>query len=221
VKLRANTGLSLVVLAAGILAAAGCGAGGGTVSPPATAILTTYASGASFGDVAVGSTTTYGITFANTGQGPLTLQQNSVTGTGFSTSGIGQGVTLNPGQYVSLAVSFAPSATGPASGAVSLSSTASSSPINLPLSGNGVVATHSATITWNASPAPVVGYNVYRTPASNEAWTKLNSSPVIATTYSDWNVQAGTSYLYVITSVNPSDRESEFSNATLTTIPTP
>jgi HYDIN/CFA65/VesB family protein len=225
VNLRVKKGCLWAVVAAGILVAAGCGGGssgsiGGTPALPA-AILTMYSSSVSFGDVALGNATTLGMTFANTGQLPLTLQQNSVSGMGFATSGIGQGVTLSPGQYVTLAVSFAPSVAGPVNGMVSLTSSTTASPINLPLSGNGVVAGHSATVTWNPSTSAVVGYNIYRTLASNEAWSKLNSSPLIATSYSDWDVQAGSSYLYVVTSVSPRDAESAFSNATFSEIPSP
>ena len=180
-----------------------------------------YGSGANFGDVAVGNSTTLGVTFTNSGAFPLTLQQNSISGAGFASSGVGQGITLNPGQYVTLAVTFAPSTSGVSNGTVSLTSTTSGLPISLPLSGNGVVAAHSATVTWNPSHSVVVGYNVYRTLASNEAWSKLNASPVIATAYSDWDVQPGQSYLYVVTSVNPKNGESPFSEATFSAIPAP
>jgi hypothetical protein len=178
-----------------------------------------YDSSVDFGDVGVGTNTTQGVTFANTGTAALTLQQNSVSGTGFMTSGIGQGITLGPGQYVTLAVSFAPSAEGTAGGMVSLTSNISSSPINLPLSGNGVVISHSNTLNWEASKSAVVGYNIYRTPASTESWTKLNSSPILANSYTDWGVQSGNSYLFAVTAVSAQNAESGFSNATLATIP--
>ncbi|HXC30896.1 MAG TPA: hypothetical protein VNZ56_00355 [Verrucomicrobiae bacterium] len=44
---------------------------------------------------------------------------------------------------------------------------------------------------------------------------------VIANSYSDWDVQAGESYLYVVTSVSPKNGESPFSDATFSAIPTP
>jgi len=178
-----------------------------------------FDSSVDFGDVAVGATTTQGVTFSNTGESLLTLQQNSVSGAGFTTIGIGQGVTLGPGQYVTLAVSFEPSGTGKANGMVSLTSNTSSSPINLPLSGNGVVAAHSTTLDWDASKSAVIGYNIYRTPASYESWAKLNSSPVLTTSYTDWDVQSGGSYLFTVTAVSAANVESAFSNATLSTIP--
>jgi hypothetical protein len=209
------------VLIAGVLIATGCGAGGASYTPPnsGTPVLTMYDSSVDFGDVAVGANTTQGVTFANTGTAVLTLRQNSVSGTGFMTSGIGQGITLGPGQSVTLAVSFAPSAEGKAGGMVNLTSSTANPAINLPLSGNGVITSHSNTLNWDASPSAVVGYNIYRTPASSESWTKLNSAPIIATSYTDWGVQSGNSYLFAVTAVSMQNVESGFSNATLATIP--
>lgn len=209
-------------LLAGVLAASGCGGGGGGgTSGPAPAVLTMFNSSVDFGDVAVGATTIQGVTFSNTGGSSLTLQQNSLSGAGFATSGIGQGVTLGPGQYVTLAVSFEPSGTGKANGMASLASSTSSSPFNLPLTGNGVVAAHSATVNWVASKSNVVGYNIYRTSASFESWARLNSSPILATSYTDCDVQSGDSYLFTVTSVNSANVESSFSDATVVTIPSP
>ena len=220
-----------IALLAGVLAAAGCGGGGGTsgtrgaISTPASAlaVLTMGSSSADFGDVAVGNTRSLEVTFSNAGESPLTLQQNSVSGSNFTASGIGAGVTLPPGQYVTLSVSFEPSATGKASGMVSLESSTSTWPIDLPLSGNGVVAAHAAQLDWTASPSPAVGYNIYRTsavePFSN--WTKLNSSPVATTSYTDWDVQIGQFYIFTVTSVSSENVESTLSNATTTTVPLP
>lgn len=214
-----------------ILVATGCGggSGGGSVSPSdggttnqiQPAILTMYGSSANFGDVGVGNSVTLGVTFTNSGSSPLTLQQNSVSGAGFTTSGIGQGMTLDPGQYVTLAISFEPSVTGRTTGTVSLTSSSASSPINLTLSGNGVSPVHSATVNWDSSKSSVVGYNIYRTPAAYESWAKLNSTPVIANSYTDWDVQSGKAYLYTVTSVSPANVESVFSDASMSTIPSP
>lgn len=218
----------LYVDAAAVLITTGCGGGGSSAGTGGEtsdqlqpAILTMYGSGANFGDIAVGNSVTVGVTFANSGFSPLTLQQNSVSGAGFATSGIGQGLTLNPGQYVTLAISFEPSVTGRTTGTVSLTSSSASSPINLTLSGNGVSPVHSATVNWDSSKSSVVGYNIYRTPAAYESWAKLNSTPVIANSYTDWDVQSGKAYLYTVTSVSPANVESVFSDASMSTIPSP
>ena len=205
-------------LLAGVLVATGCGAGAGA-SSPAPPILGMNSSSANFGDVAVGTTRTLGETFSNTGGSSLSMQQNSVSGTGFTSSGIGAGVTLDPGQYATLAVSFVPSATGISNGTVSLTSSTSSSPINFPLSGNGVVATHSVVLNWNASAS--VGYNVYRNSVLGGSWTKLNSSPITTTSYTDWDVLAGQFYLYAVKSVSAANVEGTSSEAVGALVPTP
>jgi hypothetical protein len=202
------------------LATAGCG-GSPTAQPQLTPTLTMYSSTLNFGDVAVGATTELGVTFANTGVGPLTLQQNSITGPGFTTSGIGTGVTVVPGQYVTLEVSFSPAATGTASGTVSITSNAQTTPISLPLSGNGVLATHSAALQWQASSSPVVGYNVYLLSTSALSWNKLNSSPIPTTSYTDWDVQGGNIYSFAVTSVSATNVESAPSNVAPITVPSP
>ena len=90
------------VALAAIAAASGCGGGTATTSAPAPAILVMNNSAVNFGDVAVGGGISEGVTFANTGGSPLSLTQNSVSGTGFATGGIGSGVSLAPGQFVTL-----------------------------------------------------------------------------------------------------------------------
>jgi hypothetical protein len=207
------------------LAAAGCGGnrgnGGDGASLANPAILTVYNTNVDFGDVAVGNTSTLAITVSNMGGSPLSVQQNSLSGAGFVANGIGSGVTLSPGQYATLAVSFNPTATGKASGVVSLSSSTSTAPISVPLSGNGVVTSHWATFDWAASKSAVVGYNIYLRSPSDQSWTRLNSSPVTTTSYTDWDVQSGQSYLFAVTSVSPGNTESAYSNATQATIPSP
>ena len=87
------------------LAAAGCGGGASTgqVITPLPGMLSIYNSNVDFGDVAVGATETLEVTLSNTGGSSLTLQQNSISGAGFSASGVGSAsLTLTPGQYVTL-----------------------------------------------------------------------------------------------------------------------
>jgi len=215
-----------IALLAGVLTAAGCGGGGGGggvgggTSTPALAILTMNSSSVDFGDVAVGNTRTMEATFSNTGQSSLTLQQSSIAGASFTASGIGAGVTLDPGQYVTLSISFDPSAAGKANGTITLASSSISAPINFPVSGNGVVGSHSAALNWNSSTSVVVGYNVYRASPSQPFWSKLNSSPVTSTSYTDWDVQAGEPYVFTVTAVSAANVESPLATPAPTTIPT-
>ena len=229
--MKTKTNWLYLTLLTAVTALAGCGGGGSPVVLPGPAVLTMYNSSANFGDVAVGNTVTVGVTFANTGGMPLTLVQNSVSGPGFATSGVGAGVILDPGQYATLSVNFNPSAAGNATGSVYLTSTSTtagtgsnpgitaSQPVSVALSGNGVVAAHQVTFGWAQSASPVVGYNVYLRSPSGSSWTRLNSTPIESTSFTDVDVQCGQSYMFSVTSVGPTNMESPFSNATEATVP--
>ena len=74
-------------------------------------------------------------------------------------------------------------------------------------------------LSWGASTSSVAGYNVYRSATSGGPYTKINSSLVTRTKYTDSNVQAGQTYYYVTTAVSFSDIESRYSNQTKAAIP--
>jgi archaellum component FlaF (FlaF/FlaG flagellin family) len=109
-----------------------------------------------FETVTVASTTTQTLTLSNTGTASLIISQASVTGTGFSLSGLSLPLTLAPGQSAPVIVTFAPSAASTAAGAVSILSSASASPVTIALSGLGATfsslqasaASASATSRW-------------------------------------------------------------------------
>src|SRR3989454_974272 len=77
------------------------------------------------------------LTLTNSGGANLTIAQGHVTGAGFSISGLAVPLSLPPGQSSTLSVQFAPTATGSASGSVSLVSDAPNSPSTIALSGTG------------------------------------------------------------------------------------
>lgn len=56
------------------------------------------------------------------------------------------------------------------------------------------------TLDWDDSPTPVSGYNVYRAAAATGPFTKINPTPVTASTWDDMLAPAGTSY-YQVTAV--------------------
>jgi hypothetical protein len=81
---------------------------------------------------------------------------------------------------------------------------------------------HSATLNWVASTSSrLVGYNVYRSTTSGGPYTKVNSTPISGTHYTDSNVQAGQTYYYVTTSVDFRGNESAYSEQVAVLIPTP
>jgi hypothetical protein len=187
-----------------------------------TLVLTPNPSSVSFGNVNLGSSSSQNVTLTNSGNSNINISQVNTTGNGFSATGVTPPVTLTPGQTATLGVKFSPSGTGNASGNVQVVSNASP-PTNIALSGNGVqLVPHSATLTWIASTtSTVVGYNIYRGGQSGGPYTKLNTSPVAATTYVDATVQAGQTYFWVVTAVDSSGTESVFSNEVTATVPTP
>lgn len=87
--------------------------------------------------------------------------------------------------------------------------------------GSGCVVDHSVSLTWIASTSTgVTGYNLYRGTTAGGPYTKITSSPVSTTSYTDSNVQAGTTYYYVATAI-ASGTESAYSNQAPVVVPTP
>jgi hypothetical protein len=78
---------------------------------------------------------------------------------------------------------------------------------------------HWVALSWAASTSPVVGYNAYRSNISGGPYTKLNSSLVSSTTYSDSTVLSGHTYYYATTAVDNLGNESVYSNQAVATIP--
>ena len=139
----------------------------------------------------------------------------------FVLSGISLPVTLSDGQTTSYTVTFKPATSGAASGKVSFSSDAASSPTVQSLTGTGVAAAaHRVDLTWNGS-AGATGYNVYRGGSSGGPYSQINSVLEASTAYTDNAVSAGQTYYYVTTAVDGSGRESGYSNQSQAVIPTP
>ena len=76
-------------------------------------------------------------------------------------------------------------------------------------------------MNWVASTSVVVGYNVYRTTQAGGPYTKLNSSPIGPTSYTDTTAQAGQTYFYVVTGVDANGVESGVSNQAQAVVPYP
>ncbi len=104
-------------------------------------------SSASFGNVVVGAANSQTIQVSNPGNATLTITQASVTGSGFSTNGLNLPLSINPGQSSTFNAQFQPSATGSASGSISLVSNAAGSPTGVSLSGTGIAATETLSLS--------------------------------------------------------------------------
>jgi HYDIN/CFA65/VesB family protein/ASPM-SPD-2-Hydin domain-containing protein/centrosomal CEP192-like protein len=186
----------------------------------ATQTLTFSTTNLGFGNVNTGNSSTQSVTVTNSGNSSVSISKISESGSGFTLTGAGTPVTLSVGQSLTFGVVFSPSAAGSASGTVTVTSNAAGSPVTIALSGTGVqAATHSVTLNWTASTSSVSGYNVYRSTTNGSGYAKINSSLVGSSTYDDTTVQSGTTYYYVVTSVDSSGNESTDSNQATAVIP--
>jgi hypothetical protein len=182
--------------------------------------LSANLSSLSFGSIQVGSTGTRTVTLQNTGDAKVSVSGIVASGTDFKASGYAVPVTLAAGQSTSFQVEFAPKTSGSATGSVRVTSTASNSPDTIALSGTGQTATqHSVLLTWTPSGSSAVGYHVYRGAQSSGPFTRLSSSVVPGTTYTDTTVQTHTSYSYVATAVDAAGTESSYSNEISVAVP--
>jgi hypothetical protein len=89
----------------------------------------------------VGSSATQTVTASNTGSGALTIHQVTVTGSGFSTSGLALPATLGPGVAKTFAVAFTPDSPGTMTGSLALTSSVSEKPTVVQLTATGVAPT--------------------------------------------------------------------------------
>jgi len=79
---------------------------------------------------------------------------------------------------------------------------------------------HAVDLSWVASNSPAVaGYNAYRSTVSGGPYTKLNSSLIANTSYTDQMVQSGHTYYYVASAVDSQGLESIYSNEAVVSVP--
>jgi IPT/TIG domain len=80
---------------------------------------------------------------------------------------------------------------------------------------------HTVSLTWTDSLSGVSGFNVYRSSTSGGPYTRVNSTILSSTLFTDNNVQTGQTYFYVTTAVNNSNVESVYSNQAQAVVPSP
>ena len=174
-----------------------------------------------FGTLNIGTTSTASVTLTNGSSSYVTVSNVSVSGSGFSVSGVPSGFIMAPGQTATMNVMFAPASTGNVGGSVTISSDATGSPTTIPFSGTGVVPPHTVYLGWDPSISPVFGYYVYRATSQFGPYARLNSTPSTITQYIDVTVQPGQTYIYWVTAVDSDTVESQFSDSVSAIIPTP
>jgi hypothetical protein len=162
-----------------------------------------------FGDVAVGTTGTQPITIGAAGASVTITSASSSSGQ-FTLDGASFPLTIVAGQSMSFSVAFTPQSSGTVSGSLTFASNGSNAQTLESLTGIGTVTQYSVNLIWNSA-SDVVGYNVYRSTATNGAYSKINSALNSTTAYTDTTVVSGQTYYYAATSVNASGQESTLS----------
>jgi len=194
----------------------------GTGVAAAVGTLAANPTSISFGSVTTGTNTTRTVTISNSGAANLTISSAVVAGSTFTISGITAPLTLAPGQTATLSVRFAPTSATSYSGTVTLGSNASNPTLNIALSGSGSTASvvRYVDLKWTASTSTgVSGYNVYRSTTSGGPYSKINSSLVTGTAYTNAGVSPGETYYYVVRAVSSTGLESANSSQVTAAIP--
>ncbi|MGA8408254.1 MAG: choice-of-anchor D domain-containing protein, partial [Candidatus Acidiferrales bacterium] len=146
-------GFSASCVLAAILVTSGCVGvtGKGTGTPGSTTItLGLSPSSISFGNLAIGLSTTKTVTLSNTGTGILIISGISVAGPGFSASGPHLPIALSAGQSTTISVVFKPTAGSSAAGTITITSNALEPAMDVALTGTGTT-----TAALSASPSSV------------------------------------------------------------------
>jgi hypothetical protein len=129
----------------------------------------------SFGSVTVGSNKTLSETLTNSGGSSLTISAASVTGAGFTVSGLALPLTLTAGQSTTFSVKFAPTAAGTVSGNVTITSNGANPNLNIPVSGTGVTP---GTLSANPTSLSFGSVQVGNTASLSETLTNTGGSAV-------------------------------------------
>src|SRR5713226_1624322 len=91
----------------------------------------------SYGNVNLGSSSSKTVTLTNSGNSTASISQLTVSGVGFTASGLTPPLSLTAGQSTTFSVKFAPTVAGSVSGSVSVASNAANSPTPITLTGSG------------------------------------------------------------------------------------
>ncbi|HXX18174.1 MAG TPA: choice-of-anchor D domain-containing protein [Candidatus Acidoferrum sp.] len=100
-----------------------------------------------FNDVPVGQTSSQNVTITNNGNSNLTFSSATISGTGFTMSGLNPLPTIAGGQSATFSVQFTPTSTAGATGNVVLRDNAGNSPQTLTMTGSAIAA--GSTLTPN------------------------------------------------------------------------
>lgn len=212
----AETGNISVVASGG---AVRIGLSGVGIAPSVQLVPSTTA--VAFGNVTVGKTVTQQVTLKSTGNSNADISNITISGSGYSFSGMTSPLKLEPNQSALLTLNFDPKTAGSLPGTVTIFSNAPNSPLTIGLSGDGATTAQPAVeLKWEQSASSnIVGYYVYRSLKSGGSFLRLNSEPDSGTSYTDNTVASGKTYIYVVTAVNSKSVQSPNSSPITVSIP--
>jgi hypothetical protein len=124
-----------------------------------------------FGSIVNGQTKSQNFTLTNTGSSSLTISQLTVSGAGYSISGLTTPSTIAAGASATFSATFAPTTAGSLPGSVTISSNAPGSPSTVALSGTGVA----GTVAVSANPTSLSFGSVNAGLTSSKSVTLTNS----------------------------------------------
>ena len=124
-----------------------------------------------FGSVVDGQTKSQTFTITNTGNASVTISQLTVSGAGYSVSGLNTPAALAAGASATFSAVFAPTAAGSLSGTITVNSNAPGSPATISLSGTGVA----SSVTLSANPTSLSFGSVNAGSSSTKSVTLTNS----------------------------------------------
>jgi hypothetical protein len=158
-----------------------------------TGQLTVTPSSINFGSVPVGSSNTQSVTLSNSGGPKITISQVSLSGTGFTLSGLNYPITLAGGQSVTGTVMFTPPSTGTDSGSIVVTTQSSGGKrTNLPSSSTTMTVMMSGT---GVSSGQQVSVAVSPTSASIQTGSQQQFSASVSGTTNTavtWTTSGGT-----------------------------
>ena len=139
--------------------------------------LTISPSTLTFGNVVVGQSGTQSVKLTNRGNSSRTINLATVAGNGFGISGLSLPTTLTGGQSLSFSAQFAPTSAAAATGSITFTDNAPTSPQVVSMVGTGV-STNSSLV---ANPGSVAFGNVSLGSSSPQTITLTNSGNTSAT----------------------------------------
>jgi hypothetical protein len=143
---------------------------GAGIASEAVGYLNATSFKAQFQNVAVGTHSTQSVQLENTGSARLTISNVTVTGKGFSVSGLATPLSITPGAKTQVTVGFLPESIGNFSGSLELTSSASDSHMTIVLSGTGVGSSR----VLDVSPASLAFGNVNVNGSATQQFTLKN-----------------------------------------------